>query len=191
MLSNGETGMFDKLIQDDKVNDIQIDFQSLEDCGFIMIHYLNNMYSNRKKSEKMIYEILDAFKSGNFSDDLFEAVKMDFVVSNMLMNEDINNIISNLINLEIRGMTYEEYLSEIESVRNLSKEDLIKVVNKYFNDKHYVIRTKKWLIFTYGAKCLINVYIYYIFNFKHFTIKFFKFTSRHNDIFISNFSITD
>ena len=40
-------------------------------------------------------------------------------------------------------MTYEEYLSEIESVRNLSKEDLIKVVNKYFNDKHYVIRTKK------------------------------------------------
>ena len=143
MLSNGETGMFDKLIQDDKVNDIQIDFQSLEDCGFIMIHYLNNMYSNRKKSEKMIYEILDAFKSGNFSDDLFEAVKMDFVVSNMLMNEDINNIVSNLINLEIRGMTYEEYLSEIESVRNLSKEDLIKVVNKYFNDKHYVIRTKK------------------------------------------------
>ena len=46
------------------------------------------------------------------------------------------------LELEMRNMTYDDYLAENERIKNITKEDVVKMANKYFTNDYLDIRSK-------------------------------------------------
>ena len=56
--------------------------------------------------------------------------------------ESLESLSYLFLELEQRGMTYDEYLAETERIKNITKEEIVAVANKYFGDDYLDIRSK-------------------------------------------------
>lgn len=143
ILSNGSTGVFDKAMLDGDIMAGMLAPLSLEDHGAIICMYVPKLLGqSHEKAEKVITDLIDKVKAGDFSDDLFEATKTEILKERLQSVEGIENISELFIDLEVRGMSYEDYLAETEMIKNLTKEDIVEVANKYLTDNCTLLRSK-------------------------------------------------
>lgn len=143
ILSNESTGVFDKAMMDGDILSAMMMPMSLEDHGAIMCMYLPKLLGqSHEKAEKVLTDLINKVKAGDFSDDLFEATKTEILKERLLSVEGIENISSLFLDLEWRGMTYDDYLAETEMIKNLTKEDIVEVANKYLTDNCTSLRSK-------------------------------------------------
>lgn len=143
IFSNGETGLIDKDILDGNIMMAYLMPLSLEDNGANVIIYAPKpIGQSHEKAENYIFACLDKLKNGDFSDDLFEAIRINMLKERSQEIESLNSLAELFLTLEQRGMTYNEYLAEIERIKNISKKEIIAVANKYFNNDYLAIRSK-------------------------------------------------
>ena len=82
IFANGETGLADKLMLDGQIMASMLMPLSLEDHGAnVMIYIPKLLGQSHEKAEGLIFDCLDRLKKGDFSDDLFEAVRMSMLMS--------------------------------------------------------------------------------------------------------------
>ena len=140
---NGQTGLADKLMLDGKIMAAMLMPLSLEDYGVNLMLYIPKLLGQSHESaEALIFECLDQLKKGEFSDDLFEAVRMDNLKQRIQATEDLNQLAELFIDMETTGQTYEEYLAETERIRTITKEEVVAAANKYFGDDYLCVRSK-------------------------------------------------
>ena len=78
IFANGETGLADKLMLDGKVMAAVLMPLSLEDHGANLMLYVPKLLGqSHEDAENLIFGCLDQLKNGQFSDDLFEAMRMN------------------------------------------------------------------------------------------------------------------
>lgn len=142
VFSNGSTGLADKDMLEGNYMGAMLAPISLEEHGGIVIIYIPKLlFQSHEKAEKYIFDAIEKMKNGDFSDDLFEVTKTNYLKEQMSITESIETLSEFIINLELNGMSYDDYLSEIERVKKLTKADLVAVANKYFNDNYIDIRS--------------------------------------------------
>ena len=142
ILSNGSSGLLDRLALDRKMLGAEPMLFSLEDGGMNAILYIPKLLGQKHtEAEALVLACIDSLRNGNFSDDLLEIAKMDYVVMQQQMLEDIHSIANLFTTLESTGQTYEQWLAEQEKIRSMSKEDVMKIANKYFNDDYLALRS--------------------------------------------------
>ena len=143
IFSNGETGLVDKLMFEGKIMGAMMMPLSLEDCGSNLMIYIPKLLGqSHEEAENLILECLDRLKKGDFSDDLFEATRMDMLVSQITETESIEDLSSLFMELEMMGQTYEQHLADVERLKTITKEEVVAVANKYFGNDYLVIRSK-------------------------------------------------
>ncbi len=140
---NGKTGLADKLTLDGKVMAAVLMPLSLEDHGTNVMLYIPKLFGqSHEQAGNLILDCLEQLKKGDFSDDLFEATRMTMLMPRLRNTESLENISSLLLELEMTGQTYEEYLQETERIKTITKEEVVAVANKYFGNDYLDIRSK-------------------------------------------------
>ena len=143
IFSNGETGLTDKLMLDNKIMAAMLLPLSLEDYGGnVMIYIPKLLGQSHEDAEALIFGCLDRLKKGDFSDDLFEAMRMSNLTDRIYEMESFNSLASLFLELEMRGMTYEDYLAETKRLETITKDEVVAVANKYFGDNYLDVRSK-------------------------------------------------
>ncbi len=143
IFSNGETGIMDKEMLDGNIMMAILMPLSLEDYGANMILYVPKLIGqSHEKAEEIIFSCIKKLKNGEFSDDLFEALRTNILKVRMQHMEDISSLADLFIELERRDMTYEEYLAETERIKSITKEEIVAIANKYFTNDYLDIRSK-------------------------------------------------
>ena len=143
IFSNGETGIMDKDMLDGNIMMAMLIPLSLEDYGANVILYVPKLIGqSHEKAEAFVFASLDKLKNGEFSDDLFEAIRVNMLKEREQEIESLESLASLFLELEQRGMTYDEYLAETERIKSITKEEIIAVANKYFGDDYLDIRSR-------------------------------------------------
>ncbi|MBR4155124.1 MAG: insulinase family protein [Bacteroidales bacterium] len=143
IMSNGTTGLYDMATLNNELMGAYMAPLSLEDHGVVAFIYIPKIIGqSHEKAEAILFKGIDDVKSGNFSDDLFEAAKTETLKSRLMNLEGINNVSYLLIDNEGKDMSFEDYLAETEVIKNMTKEDLVAVANKYLNENRKILRSK-------------------------------------------------
>ena len=143
IFSNGETGLTDKLMLENKIMAAMLLPLSLEDHGGnVMIYVPKLLGQSHEDAEALIFDCLDRLKKGDFSDDLFEAMRMSKLTSRIRDMESPMDLASLFAELEMRGMTYEDYLAETKRLETITKDEVVAIANKYFGSDYLDVRSK-------------------------------------------------
>ena len=143
IFSNGETGLMDKDMLDGNIMMAMLMPLSLEDNGANIVMYVPNLLvQSFEDAESYIFANLEKLKKGEFSDDLFEAIRINMLKEREQESEDLENLAELFLELESRNMTYDEYLAETERIKHITKDEVVAIANKYYNDNYLDIRSK-------------------------------------------------
>ena len=143
VFANGETGLMDKLMKDGDIMAAVLLPLSLEDYGANLVIYVPKLLGqSHENAENLIFGCIDQLKKGEFSDDLFEAVKMSMLTERLKDTESLGKLSSLFLELESTGQTYEEYLAETERLKTITKAEIVAIANKYFGNDYLDIRSK-------------------------------------------------
>ena len=143
IFSNGETGLMDKLMKDGNIMAAMLMPLSLEDYGANLIFYIPKLLGqSHEKAEEFVFGSLERLKKGDFSDDLFEAMRMGMLTERLKETESLRSLSELFLELEMTGQTYEEYLVETERLRTITKDEVVAIANKYFGNDYLDVRSK-------------------------------------------------
>ena len=140
--TNG-TGYLDKLSVNGKLLGVMSMNESLNEAGMLGILVIPKLiFQSYSAAEKLVWNEINRIKNGDFNDKLFQALKLEQKRKYEATLEDINSRSEVMIRLFTQGKSWKSYLQEVTHIGQLTKEDIIRVADKYFgNDYLYV--TKK------------------------------------------------
>jgi predicted Zn-dependent peptidase len=143
ILSNGsQTGLLDRLRIDNKLMFSVAQQLLLNDMGAIVVVFIPKLMRSLKKAETETMNVISQLKSGNFSDELVEALRISFVKDKARMIEDKEQFGNLLVSLFSCGKSWDDYLATTSQYQTITKQDIIDAANKYFIDNRLVFYNK-------------------------------------------------
>jgi predicted Zn-dependent peptidase len=143
LTNESSTGLLDKLTSDGKLLQASMMHENMKEAGLIYALVLPKIafQSNESAIKKVLQEI-DKLKSGDFSEETMTSLKMEIKRRYETELEDISSRSSQMVNLFTQGKTWEQHLNEINAIDAITKDDIIKVANKYFTADYMVFNKK-------------------------------------------------
>jgi predicted Zn-dependent peptidase len=143
ILSNeSQTGLLDRLRIDNKLMFSIAQQLSLNDMGAIVVVFVPKLMRSLKKAEAETMNVISQLKSGNFDNELVEALRISFVKDKariMENKEDFGNLLASLFSC---GKSWDDYVTETNKYQTITKQDIVDVANKYFIDNRLVFYNK-------------------------------------------------
>jgi predicted Zn-dependent peptidase len=140
--SNG-TGYLDKLMVNRKVMGAMVGGETFNEAGFVGIVVVPRLVSQTCRSaERMIWREVERLKKGDFTDELFNSLKQERLRHHFVELEDIDSRSQVLVRLLSQEKTWSDYEEELRRTASLTKEDVVKISNKYFGDNYLYAKKK-------------------------------------------------
>ncbi|MDR2972588.1 MAG: insulinase family protein [Bacteroidales bacterium] len=143
ILSNeGSTGLIDQLLNENKILVSYIFNMVNNDLGGLHVLFVPKIFSQKlSDAEKLVHEQFHKLRSGEFSDQLFESVKLNFLREHYQQLEEPWMRGYKLTYCFIQNKSWEEELAVAEKVKQLTKEEIIRVAQQYFGDNYLVFNS--------------------------------------------------
>jgi predicted Zn-dependent peptidase len=136
LINDSETGLLDQLTVN---NDLMYVFGGstiyTHVGGFYIIAIPKPLIQSIANTDKKIENVFNRIKIGNFSDEILQASK--YVLANDFQ-KSIEQIRSRGVAIGrafSQGISWDEYLKYAEKVNQVTKEDVMRVANKYFGEQ--------------------------------------------------------
>lgn len=146
LMNNSEgIGLLDKLMTSHKMAEIECMFPgtSFNETGIFPFLYVPKLFGqSNKKAEKILMGVLDDIKSGNFDESLFESCKQSYRRELLSSLERTDDRMSLMVNAFSQGKKWEDVIAEADIIDSITKDDIVKMANKYFNDDYLIISKK-------------------------------------------------
>ncbi len=137
------TGYLDKLSVDGKVMQAQSISQSMTEAGLIGVLIIPKLFfQSYDKAKKIVMHEVERVKTGDFSDEIFNSLKMEQKQKYEKELENIDSRAQKMLLLLAEGKSWNDYLNEVKEIDAITKEDVIRVANKYLTENYLEI-TKK------------------------------------------------
>ena len=139
LLTNSFTsGLLDSLVTSHKVllaaaSRVPL-FNEMGIVGYAIVPSLP--FGSLPKAEKICREQVEKVKRGEFSDADLEALKLDAARSAEQGIETVSSRSNEMIDVMAQGRSWSEYLASVESIKSITRDDVIRVANKYFSDNY-------------------------------------------------------
>lgn len=140
--NNNNTGLLDKLVLEGDLLSANASFMQLKHAGLIQISAIptfdrNQMiYDSFSSVEKMIYAEITKLKQGQFEDWLVDALKRELIMEHNELYESPTNMGIALMQNYANETGLDHFLNFNEVVQAITKDDIIKMANKYFTENH-------------------------------------------------------
>lgn len=144
--NNAGTGIFDKMMMDNKIMAIQpISLQAPDHGSYLILFIPKIIGQSFTSAESLVSEGLLALRNGNFPVEMFEASKLEFRKEHQRKLETAQNRAYLMMQAFIENRTWEEILAEIDEIEKITIDDITRVANTYFGDNRLVYWSKMGL----------------------------------------------
>ena len=139
LLSNSfSSGLLDSLITNHKVlmagaSRVPL-FGEMGIAGYMVVPSIP--FGSLPKSEKLVREQVEKIKAGQFSDADLEALKLEAARNALVATETIDARSSLMVDVMTQNRSWADYLAEVDAIRAITREDVIRVACKYFGDDY-------------------------------------------------------
>ncbi|WP_321424153.1 insulinase family protein [uncultured Bacteroides sp.] len=141
--NDNSTGYLDKLTVEGKVMETVAMNKSLNEAGVVGVLTVPKLlFQTYGKAKRLVMHEIKRVKDGDFSDEFFNSLKLEQKRNYERDLENIDSRAQKMLSLFSEGKNWSDYLNEVQRIDALTKDDIIKVANKYFTD-NYLQVTKK------------------------------------------------
>lgn len=140
ILSNAKAGLIDlNLNQQQKVLNAGCSPMILKD-------YSVHMFNGKPREGQTLEEVRDLLlgqielvKQGKFDNTLLKAIYNDFEISQLRQYEDNEARASAMVDAFIEGRDWAEYVNDIEELKKISRDEIIRVANQYYSGDYTIV----------------------------------------------------
>ena len=134
--TNG-TGFLDRLTVEHRVMGAMAVNESLNEAGILGIFVMPKLlFQSYDSAEELVWKEIGRLKSGDFSRDMFESLKLERKREYVSSLENISSRAQVMMRIFSQGRAWNDYLDEISRIDMLTKEDIMAVANKYFTSDY-------------------------------------------------------
>lgn len=143
ILNNSQAGLFDlNLVQNQKLLEAGTSFTSCRDYSWFLMYGLPRNNQTLDHIATLLLEQIEQLKRGDFEDWMIEAVANYFDIS-LIQDLESNLVVDSYADNYISGQGWDVYLNRIESLRSISKENLVNFVKLKFRNNYVLIQKRK------------------------------------------------
>lgn len=144
ILSNGNsTGLLDKLSIDNKLLQAAAQNVHYQDYGTGLIIFVPKIAGQSlEDAEKLVLDQISLLKKGEFSDTLLESIKLNLYKDKVMALESASSIAYKLLDIFADNGDYATIWQEPFRVRDISREEIIRVANEYYGDNFLAFYSK-------------------------------------------------
>ncbi|MCX2739481.1 M16 family metallopeptidase [Pontibacter anaerobius] len=140
LLYNGQAGLVDlNLNQQQKVLQAYAYDTPMKDYGTFRMTGMPREGQSLDQVRDLLLQQLDMIKKGNFDESLIEAVVNNDKINTMKAYEDNGNRADAFVTAFIYGMPWEQFVSRPAEFASITKQDVMNVANKYFNNNYVLV----------------------------------------------------
>ena len=145
LLSNGQTGLLDKITIDGEVQFAGVGLDARRNTGRIIVQAVpyydanQQMFESDKATEKIVMKEIDKIKAGDISEEMIASLKRMYAQSYKVANESSESKMNWLLSAFMYNMPLEQVLNANDHIQALTKEEIVRVAKKYFSQDHMTI----------------------------------------------------
>ena len=137
--ANG-TGYLDKLMVEHKLMGALAINESMNEAGILAVAIMPKLLiQSYSSAEKMIWDEINRVKNGDFSDEMFNSLKLEQKRQYASSLENIDSRATIMMNLFSQGKSWNDYLNEVARIESITKEDVVRVAQKYFSNNYLCV----------------------------------------------------
>ena len=137
--ANG-TGYLDKLMVEHKLMGAIAINESMNEAGILAIAIMPKLLiQSYSSAEKMVWNEINRVKNGDFSDEVFNSLKLEQKRQYASALENIDSRATVMMNLFSQGKNWNDYLNEVARIESITKEDVVRVAQKYFSNNYLCV----------------------------------------------------
>ena len=142
LLSNGSSGLLDSLCNESKLLAAVAMRIAMNDAGVTGYLVVPKLLSSSKKAIANVEEQVARIQRGDFSDEMFQAAKLDAIRKAEMSIETPDNRAEQMIAVMASGHTWQEYLRLVEDYRHVTRDQVMRALTRYLSANHYLLRKK-------------------------------------------------
>lgn len=136
------TGLLDRLNNENKLMAASAFNYGMLEKGLFAFFYVPKLIGqSHEQAEDLILAAVDSLRKGHFSDDLFEAVKMECLKDFLSSTESLHDKFNTILDMVMSKQMPEELAAREQKIRNLTKQDIVNLAKKYFGDNMLMFRS--------------------------------------------------
>ena len=137
--ANG-TGYLDKLMVEHKLIGALAINESMNEAGILAVAIMPKLLiQSYSSAEKMVWNEINRVKNGDFSDEVFNSLKLEQKRQYASALENIDSRATVMMNLFSQGKNWNDYLNEVARIESITKEDVVQVAQKYFSNNYLCV----------------------------------------------------
>jgi predicted Zn-dependent peptidase len=143
-LSNSNrTGVLDELVIDGKLVEATAQNFSYNDYGAILVIYVPKIVGQSfDEAENLVVKSIERIRKGEFSDSLFQAIKINTIKDNYLNWERNEGRVFEMLDCFVTGRTWEEYSEKYAIIQSVTKKDIVAYAQKYLSNNYLSFHSK-------------------------------------------------
>ena len=140
LLSNGKAGLIDlNLVKSQKILSGSSDYMMFKDYSYFILDGEPREGQTLEEVRHLLLSQLDKIKSGEFEDWMMAAVIKNNKLNDQIRNEYNYYRVSKMTNAFILGQDWEDVVNTNNKLSEVTKQDVVNFVQKYFADNYIVI----------------------------------------------------
>ncbi|MCR4964067.1 MAG: insulinase family protein [Bacteroidales bacterium] len=143
LLNNeAETGLLDELVKENKLMEASAFNYAMLENGIYAFFYIPKMTGqSHEEAEKLVLGTIDRLRQGDFSNELFEAVKMEYLRDYYESIESQGSKFYTMIDLATNQFDPKVFIEREQLIRDMTKEDMMRLADQYFGENYLIFRS--------------------------------------------------
>ena len=131
LLTNGQAGMLDSLVNEGDVMAAVLTTMSLNDAGMGMMFVIPNLLAKSSKAETRCLEQFQRVINGDFTDEAFVAQKQEAYRSAFRELETIDKRAEKMVMVMSSGHSWQDYIDKVQAIDKVTKTDVMAAAKHY------------------------------------------------------------
>jgi predicted Zn-dependent peptidase len=141
--NDAKSGLIDQLNNNSDLYMAMVLSYTMKEAGILGFVYVPKIIGQSlDKAEQLITDCIDSVKKGRFSDQLFEAVKMELVAKMVRELESQSQKFNLLLSLETGQVNEQTYNKALQELSKMTKQEIVAIANKYLGNNYLAYKTR-------------------------------------------------
>ena len=143
--NSSRTGLLDRLTTENKILSAYattgLGGTDLGGFGFQFVPKDDNQTFD--ETEELVLNEIDKVKTGNFDPELLDFIKLNINMSHETRMESVSGRLWLIMSIILDNKPWEDIKSYPEKINSVTRDQIIEVANKYFNENYLIVRSDK------------------------------------------------